>query len=89
METTLADILRRESSNQLLKDIEWLPEEVAKEIRGCGRFTIICDKHISKISKSSIPYKYDYPVREWARSQGFNVSTIHNSYGVAIICITL
>lgn len=89
METTLADVLRRESSNQLLKDIEWLPSEVAKDIRSGGRFTIICDRHIHDISKSSIPYKYDYAVREWARSQGFNVSTLHNSYGVAYICITL
>lgn len=91
MATTLADMLREESKNNLLKDIEWLPEEVAKDIRNCGRFIIICDTHIHDISKtrSSIPYKYDHAVREWARQQGFNVYSKCNSYGVKQIAIEL
>ena len=88
---TMAELLRQEQKNELLKDITWLPEEVAKDIRNCGRFIIICDTHIHEISKtrSSIPYKYDYPVCEWARQQGFNVTHKCNSYGVKQIVITL
>ena len=91
---TLADLLRQEQKNTLLKDIPWLPEEVLKDIRTSGRFVIICDTHIKEEATSSrihsaIPNRLDAPVQQWAREQGFNSRNIYNSYGVKMIEITL
>ena len=86
---TLADLLRQEASSTLLKDISWLPEKVIEDIRGRGKFSIICDRHIREISTYSLPMKYEYPIKQWATQQGFRVSNSYNSYGVKYIDITL
>ena len=87
---TMAELLRQEQKNELLKDITWLPECVASAIRNNGRYIIIYAPHISEVKKDwALPEKYDYSVCEWARQQGFNVTHKYNSYGVKQIVITL
>lgn len=87
---TMAELLRQEQKNELLKDITWLPECVASAIRNQGRYIIICAPHVRNIEKDfALPEKYDYPVCEWACQQGFNVTHKYNSYGVKQIVITL
>ena len=91
---TLAEVIRREQRNKLLTEIPWLPERVASEIRSRGRFVIICAPHISEDrlkdrNPSSLPNRFDAPVQQWAREQGFNSHNIYNSYGVKMIEITL
>ena len=87
---TMAELLRQEQKNELLKDITWLPECVESAIRNNGRYIIICAPHISEVKKDwALPEKYDYSVCEWARQQGFNVTHKYNSYGVKQIVITL
>lgn len=86
---TLADILRREAENNLLKDIPWLPSHVADVVRECGKYRIICDRHIREVSESSLPNKYYYPIKQWAEQQGFRVSNEYYSSGTRLIAITL
>ncbi len=86
---TLAEQLRKESKN-LLNEIPWLEEETIKHIKWNGRYSMICDRHIREVSKSfSLPEKFWTPVSDWARENGFNVSTSYNSYGVKSIVISL
>lgn len=86
---TLAEQLRNESKN-LLSEIPWLEEETVKHIRWNGKYSMICDKHIDKISKSwAIPERFWTPIADWARENGFRVSTSYNSYGVKSIVISL
>ena len=57
---TMAELLRQEQKNELLKDITWLPECVASAIRNNGRYIIICAPHISEVKKDwALPEKYD------------------------------
>lgn len=86
---TLADQLRNESKN-LLNEIPWLKEETIKHIKWDGRYSMICDRHIDKISKSwALPERFWVPVADWARENGFHVSTSYNSHGVKSIVISL
>lgn len=92
--TTLAELLRQEQKNSLLKEIPSLPERVVNSIRNSGRFVIICDKHISEdnvkdSNPSALPNRFDFPIQQWAREQGFRSHNIYNSYGVKMIEITL
>lgn len=87
---TLAEQLRKEASSNLLNDLPWLAEETIKHIRWDGRYSMICDKHIDKISKSwAVPNKYYAPIEEWARKEGFRVSASYNRAGVRSIVIEL
>lgn len=86
---TLAEQLRNESKN-LLSEIPWLEEETVKHIRWNGKFSMICDKHIGKITQAwAIPERFWTPIADWARENGFRVSTSYNSYGVKSIVISL
>jgi hypothetical protein len=86
---TLADILRQEAKSTLLTDIPWLPESVVDSVRACGKYRIICDRHIREVSKSSVPNKYYYPIKQWAEQQGFHVRDEYYPSGVRLIAITL
>lgn len=84
---TIAEQLKSEINLQ--KDIPWLKDEVMKQIRNRGMFSIICDTHINDIDSYSLPYKYNSAVQSWARQEGLNVETAYNNYGVKHIRITL
>lgn len=84
---TLAEQLRQEVD--ITKELPWLKEEVVKQIRQSGKFSIICDTHISRADSFSIPYKYWTPIEKWATSEGFSVYCSHNSYGVKRLNIEL
>jgi hypothetical protein len=84
---TLAEQLRQEVD--ITKELPWLKEEVVKQIRQRGKFSIICDTHINSADSFSIPYKYWTPIEKWARSEGFSVYGSHNSYGVKRLNIEL
>lgn len=84
---TIAEQLKNEINLQ--KDIPWLKDEVMKQIRNRGMFSIICDTHVRDITKFAIPYKYNSALQDWARQEGLNVETVYNNYGVKHIKITL
>ena len=84
---TIAEQLKSEINLQ--KDIPWLKDEVMKQIRNRGMFSIICDTHVGDITKFAIPYKYNSALQEWARQEGLNVEIVYNNYGVKHIRITL
>lgn len=84
---TLADQVRQ--SINVSTELPFLAEDVLKTLKTSGRYRIICDTHIHKISGWSIPAKYFTPVCEWARQEGLNAGAYYNSYGVRSIEITL
>lgn len=85
---TLAEQLRNEINIHSV--MPWLKEETIKHIRWNGVYSMICDKHIDKISESwAIPNKYYDPIKTWAESEGFKVYSTYNSYGVRSINIEL
>ena len=85
----LAENLKKELKENLLKDIPWLQERVVDQIKSCGEFSIICDKHINKVSTFSIPQKYESVIGEWAKENGFRTYNTYNSYGVKSLNIKL
>lgn len=85
---TIAEQLRNEIN--VTKELPWLAGTVTNSIRHGGRYTIICDTHISEIKKDwCLPNKYFTPVCEWARKEGLNARPVYNSYGVKHIEISL
>ena len=85
----LAESLKRELKENILKDIPWLQERVVDQIKSYGNFSIICDKHINRISTFSIPQKYEPVIEEWAKENGFITYNTYNSYGVKNLNIKL
>lgn len=85
---TLAEELKNDTKN-LLNDIPWLQNSVINQIKTYGYFSIICDTHIKNVSTYSLPQKYEYPIQNWAKENGFRTSNTHNSYGVKSIKIEL
>lgn len=66
--------------------------EISKRIKRNGRAMYICDRHITETniySRDCVQMKYENLVKEYAVSEGFNVSYRHNSYGVRYIVFTL
>ena len=85
----LAESLKKELKENLLKDIPWLQERVVDQIKSYGNFSIICDKHISKVNTFSIPQKYESIIKEWSKENGFKTYNTYNSYGVKSLNIKL
>lgn len=85
---TLAETLKNDSKN-LLNDIPWLQESVISRIKTSGYFSIICDTHVKNVSTYSLPQKYEYPIQNWAKENGFKTYNTYNSYGVKSIEIKL
>ena len=84
-----AENLKKELKENLLKDIPWLQERVIDQIKNYGNFSIICDKHINKVSTFSISQKYESVIEEWAKENGFRTYNTYNSYGVKSLNIKL
>lgn len=85
---TLAETLKNDIKN-LLDDIPWLQERVISKIKAYGYFSIICDKHVKNVSTYSLPQKYEYPIQNWAKENGFKTYNTYNYYGVKSIKIEL
>lgn len=60
----LAESLKKELKENLLKDIPWLQERVINQIKNYGNFSIICNKHINRVNTFSIPQKYESVIEE-------------------------
>ena len=85
----LAENLKKELKENLLKDIPQLQDRVIDQINSYGNFSIICDKHINRVSTFSIPQKYKSVIEEWAKENGFITYNTYNSYGVKSLNIKL
>ena len=85
---TLAETLKNDAKN-LLDNIPWLQEKVISQIKTYGHFSIICDTHIKNVSTYSLPQKYEYPIQNWAKENGFITYNTYNSFGVKSIKIEL
>ena len=83
----IAEELRQEINVE--REIPNLRENVKNSIRQRGKWSVICDTHISKIQPYAIPFKYWRPLTEWAQGQGLCVSEKRNPYGVRYIVFTL
>ena len=85
----LAEELKKELKENLLKDIPWLQERVINQIKTYGNFSIICDRHVQRVSTFSIPQKYESVIEQWAKENGFFTYNSYNSYGVKSLNIKL
>lgn len=84
---TIAEELRQKINVE--RDIPNLSENVKNSIQQRGKWSVICDTHITKILPYALPYKYWQPLTEWAQGQGLRVSEKRNPYGVRSIVFTL
>lgn len=89
-----ADKLRQEMMQNLTFTKEEFINVISERIKGSmsGRASFICDRHISETKLkygNTIRMSHEQAVVDFARSEGFNVSYDHNSYGVRYIVFTL
>lgn len=89
---TTAEKLRME----LVQDVPFTKEEfikyISEVIKGCGHAKFVCDRHIGRTELrhgASCKLAHEDVLKEWAYSEGFNVSYKHNGYGVRYILFHL
>lgn len=88
-----AEKLRQELINNAPFTKEEFINEISRRIKHGGTASFVCDYHISKTELKgglgTIRMNHEQAAIEYARSEGFNVSYKHNSYGVRFIVFSL
>lgn len=89
---TTAEKLRME----LVQDVPFTKEQfikhICKLIKSCGCAKFVCDRHIGRTELEhggACKLAHEDVLKEWAYSEGFNVSYKHNGYGVRYILFHL
>lgn len=87
-----AEKLRQEMINDAPFSKDEFINEISRRIKRCGTASFVCDYHISDTELKglgTIRMIHEQAAIEYARSEGFNVSYKHNSYGVRFIVFSL
>lgn len=84
---TLAEEMR--NSVSIERDHPNFRESVRESLLNRGKWSIICDTHITKIMNYAVPFKYWSSIEEFARREGLRAIEYRNPYGVRCIRITM